>query len=151
MSVAKIFRRNVITVAPDRSLREAAEVMRAQHVGSLVVAEGEIGACRPLGVITDRDIVVEAIAAGVNPEAVTVGEVAAAAGAVVTVALGDDLFSAATAMRTHRVRRLPVVDDRGRLVGILSFDDLLDGLVEMLGDLARVPRAEQDLEQEARS
>jgi CBS domain-containing protein len=144
MAIAELCRRNVITIDRRESLREAARQLRAQHVGSLVVVDRETDPLIPLGVLTDRDIVVAVDAAGVDLEAVMVGE--AITDPVVTAPADATLWQALARMRTHQVRRLPVVDEDGRLHGMLSIDDVLGVLADTLADMAWLTAAERDRE-----
>jgi CBS domain-containing protein len=105
MKTGQVCSRDVITVRLSTPLTEAAVRMREHHVGSLVVVEPQTR--KPLGMITDRDIVIAVVAAGMDPRIVSVGEVMAGK------------------LRRHGVRRLPVVDAKGALAGIVSLDDLL--------------------------
>jgi CBS domain-containing protein len=107
----------VRAVAPTDSVTEAAQAMKEQDVGSLPVVEGE----RLVGIVTDRDIVVRAVAEGVDPRTATVGEVTS--GDLVTVEPDEDLDDALKLMAQHRIRRLPVVED-GRLVGVVAQADV---------------------------
>lgn len=144
MSVANICRRNVVCVQPDMSVREAAALMRAEHVGTLIVTEKDGGHGRPLGILTDRDIVVEVVAAEIDPDAVRVGE--AMSGDPLTVTEQDDVLQVVGLMRARRVRRVPVLDAGGAVVGVLSIDDLLDALSEALSDLAWLAQSERERE-----
>jgi CBS domain-containing protein len=110
--------RDVETVASDATLEEAAARMKELDVGSLPVRDGE----RLLGVVTDRDITVRATAVGEHPRAVTVREVMTPV--VVTCTEDQDVEAAARLMEEQQIRRLPVVDGAGRLVGILSLGDV---------------------------
>jgi CBS domain-containing protein len=107
----------VRAVAPSDSVTEAAQAMKEQDVGSLPVVEGE----RLVGIVTDRDIVVRAVAEGVDPRTATVGDVTS--GDLVTVEPEEDLDDALKLMAQHRIRRLPVVED-GRLVGVVAQADV---------------------------
>jgi CBS domain-containing protein len=108
---------SVRTVSPSQSLAEAAEVMKGEDVGSVpVVDEGRLA-----GILTDRDIVTRAVAEGRNPETVKVDEIASRE--VVTIDPEQDLDEALMLMASHRVRRLPVVEE-GRLVGMLAQADV---------------------------
>jgi CBS domain-containing protein len=102
---------------PSQSLVEAAQVMKQEDVGSLPVVEGG----RLLAVLTDRDIVVRAVAKGVDLQATRVGDVASRE--PVTVGPEEDLDEALRLMARHKVRRLPVVDEQ-RLVGMLAQADV---------------------------
>lgn len=132
MFVNEIVHRNVVTIAPDCTLRVAAQRMLKQSVGILVVAEE--GSSRPAGVLTDRDIV-GAIARGADPESSPVEPVACGR-PVRTVRDSDEIWDVTATMRRHGIRRLPVVDDAGLLVGIVTLDDLVRVIGQQMSDLA---------------
>ncbi|MEJ2174407.1 MAG: CBS domain-containing protein [bacterium] len=124
MHIKDICSRVVVVTETSTDLREAARLMRDHHVGALVVVDGSDGARRPIGIVTDRDIVVAVVAATeVQPEKVTVGDVMSAD----LVVAGEDVgvFEAVDLMQDRGARRLPVVDAAGRLVGIITLDDVL--------------------------
>ena len=124
MRIKDICSRVVVVAEPGTDLREAARLMRDHHVGALVIVEGSDGARRPTGIVTDRDIVVEVVAAsGVRPENLTVGDVMSSN----LVVAGEDVgvFEAVDLMQDRGARRLPVVDGEGHLVGIITLDDVL--------------------------
>jgi CBS domain-containing protein len=140
-AVSDLATREVAMVDPQATLLECAEAMRNRHLGSLVVADA---AGRPLGMVTDRDLVVEALALQLDPATLTAGDVMSTPAA--TVRLDDDVFDALARMRERGVRRLPVVDARGRAVGVLAVDDLLGVLAEQVDCVVRVLKAEQTRE-----
>jgi CBS domain-containing protein len=148
MNVGEVCSRVVVFAERDMPLVEAARLMREHHVGSLVVVD-ETGAGRvPVGMVTDRDIVVAAVAKGVDPRTVAVGEIMAAE--VVVAQETDSEFDVLRTMRRRGVRRLPVVDAAGRLVGLITLDDLLGLLAEELGSLARAVETERAAEARTR-
>jgi CBS domain-containing protein len=107
----------VRTVSPSQSIAEAAEMMKSEDVGSVpVVEEGRLA-----GILTDRDIVIRAVAERRDPQTVKVDEIASRE--LVTVEPEQDLDEALTLMARHQVRRLPVVEE-GRLVGMLAQADV---------------------------
>jgi CBS domain-containing protein len=108
---------NVRSAAPTQSLADAAQMMRDEDVGSLPVVEAD----RLIGILTDRDIVVRAVAERVDPQSAKIGDVASKE--VVTVEPEQDLDDALELMARHRVRRLPVVED-DRLIGMLAQADV---------------------------
>ena len=108
---------NPRTATPAQSLAEAAQIMQSEDVGSVPVVEDG----RLVGVLTDRDIAIRAVAEGVDVKTLNVGDVASRE--PVTVEPGQDLDEALALMARHQVRRLPVVDD-GQLVGILAQADV---------------------------
>jgi CBS domain-containing protein len=123
MKVREFCSKEVVTVEPLATLREASIVMRNYHVGCLVVVERDGESARAVGIITDRDIIVAAIAVpGVRPEGIRVCD---AMSKRLAVAREDDgVFEAVQTMREHGVRRLPVVAPDGTLRGMVTADDL---------------------------
>jgi len=140
----------VVTAEPGMSLREAALLMRNRHVGALVVVERKDGVTRPVGVLTDRDIVVAVIAVpGARPEAIRVAD---AMTTQLAVAREDDgLFEIAQRMSERAVRRLPVVGVDGGLKGIVTLDDVLRVVSAELGQLAEGLRWGRMRERETRA
>ena len=134
----------VVTAERETSLTECARLMRAEHVGSVVVVDESDGVRRPLGIVTDRDIVVEAVALGLDTDTLTVGDIMGSR--LATVGEEEDLLAALARMREHGVRRLPVVDRTGRLAGILTIDNLLEAFSEQLEAAVGVVKAEQTRE-----
>lgn len=134
MHVEDICTREVVSIGPAVSLIEAAETMRRGHVGTLVVCDGADGARVPIGMLTDRDIVVSAIATGLAIETLHVGDVMTRP--AVTCHSSDLLFDAIAAMRRQGVRRLPVVDEHGALAGIVSAQDIWGAVADQLGTLS---------------
>ena len=116
--IADIMSTDVRTVQPQDSLRRAAQCMQELDVGALPVCDGE----RLLGMITDRDIAVRAIADGLNPDEACVSDIMTPDVAFCTA--DQDAEEAKRLMGARQVRRLPVIDDSRRLVGIVSLGDL---------------------------
>jgi len=148
MNVDLVFNPNVATVAAKTDVADAAKLMRDQHVGDLIVTEPRGGQTVPIGILTDRDIVVGVIAKRVEPGSVTVGDVMTRK--VLTVREDASLEFALREMRRHGVRRAPVVRANGGLVGVIAFDDIIQHLAVQLGRLADLIRLEQDAETKAR-
>jgi CBS domain-containing protein len=144
VSVRDLAAHEVVTVSPTATLAECAQIMRAQHVGSVVVIDDQGSRDNPRGIVTDRDIVVEAVAVGLDPSALTAADVMTTP--LATVRDGDDILDALARMREHGVRRLPVLDDAGHLSGIVAVDNLLEALAEQLDAVVRVLKAEQTRE-----
>jgi CBS domain-containing protein len=138
MSIADICQRQVITIEADASLREAAASMREHHVGALVVVDATEPS-RVAGVVTDRDLAIEVLAGDVDAARVRVGQLVN--GSPVAVAGSASIQDAVAAMEEGGVRRLLVTDDEGRVVGFLSFDDLLAAVATELSGLAGVLRS----------
>lgn len=123
MKVREFCSKDVVTVEPLASLREASILMRNRHVGALIVVEKTGTGDKPKGIITDRDIIVAVIAVpGARPEGIRVGD---AMSTRLAVAREDDgVFEAAQVMAERGVRRLPVVGQDGTLRGLVSADDI---------------------------
>ncbi|MGW8321311.1 MAG: CBS domain-containing protein [Thermodesulfobacteriota bacterium] len=149
MSVGYVCTREVVILDAEASIREAARLMRKHHVGTIVVVEKVTAGLRPVGILTDRDIVVQAVALEVGLEEVTVGDLMSTD---LLVALEtDDVPSTMERMKKKGVRRTPVVDGDGCLVGIVTADDLIEFLASQITDLAGVIAREQKLEAELRA
>ena len=150
MNVGSICRHQVITVTPRTDLVAAAQLMREQHVGFLVVVEPEPNTTfgRPVGVLTDRDIVISVVARDADPKSLTVADVMKQYPAMVDET--DPLDQALHTMRRMGVRRLPVVGSAGMLTGILALDDVLDVLSGEISDVSGTVRNEQRIESRLR-
>jgi CBS domain-containing protein len=130
------------------TIAEAARLMRQHHTGDLVVTDESDGTPEPVGIVTDRDIVMEVIAKGHDPDRTQVGEVMARP---LVLASGSETVSTAIErMRAHGVRRLPIVDDRGAVFGIITLDDLYRVLAEHTAALAAIVSKEQTRENRGR-
>ncbi len=149
MAVGEICNREVVIAQKALSVVDAAQLMRKHHVGDLVVVEERNGRRHPVGIVTDRDIVVEVVAAEVNPDALKVGDIMGPE--VATVRESEGLFEALRYMRGKGVRRMPVVDRDGGLVGILTLDDLLSLLAEEMTELAKLVSHERQREATSRA
>jgi CBS domain-containing protein len=148
MSIGELCNRDVVITQKDSSVQAAAQLMRTHHVGDLVVVEERDDRRVPIGILTDRDIVIEVIAEKVDMETVAIGDVMSFD--LVTVQEDDDIFDTIELMRIKGIRRVPVVDSQGGLVGILAVDDLIDVVAEMLWDVAGLIVQEQKRERRAR-
>lgn len=148
MSVGVVCNREVVIVDRGESIHDAARLMRKHHVGDVVVVEGKDGHKRPVGILTDRDIVIELIAAGVDLDALTISD--AMSFDLFTLNENDDLIDSIERMQKQGVRRAPVVGDRGALVGILAVDDVIDLLARQLSAVANLIGRERSSERRRR-
>jgi len=148
MTIGKVCNREVVFIHAQASIPEAARLMREYHVGDLVVIKEKTGKRVPVGIVTDRDIVLEVIAEGVSMDDVSVGDIMS--DNLVTARESDGLLETVKVMRAKGIRRLPVVNDDNELVGILSVDDLIDLFSEQIVDLARLIAREQGREKAGR-
>jgi CBS domain-containing protein len=139
---------NIASCGRDASILEAARLMRQHHSGDLIVVDDPKEDRSPVGIITDRDIVIEVLANELDPATTTVAQVMATH--LVIAAANEDSAVAIARMREHGVRRLPVVDHAGHLVGIVTLDDLLALHAEQAAALAAIVAKEQKREQRGR-
>ncbi len=148
MHIGEICTVPTIFCTRDESVQGAALLMRKHHVGDLVVIDQPDGAKVPVGIITDRDIVVSVIALGLDPASLLVGDIMS--DDLLTTAEHDDVYETIEQMRFRGIRRVPVVDAGGALSGIVSVDDLLEFLAEEMGELSRISSHQQAHEKRAR-
>ena len=140
MNVSEICRRHAITIRAHEELQAAARLMRERHIGYLVVVdENSPDMSRPIGVLTDRDIVVSVLAKGEDPRTLRVGDVMTREPLLIPE--DKSLEYALGEMRRIGVRRVPVTDRAGRSVGVLSLDDVLDAVArQLLGVVGSIHR-----------
>ena len=148
MKAGEFCNREVVVIEKDASVAAAAALMREHHVGSVVVVDALGDAPRPLGVLTDRDIVIEFVTQNVAPEDVEAGD--AVGPELITVTEDTGLYETVDLMRDHGVRRVPVVDTNGVLVGLFASDDALELLTEQLQHLVRLVVRQQRQESKRR-
>ncbi|MBI4819831.1 MAG: CBS domain-containing protein [Deltaproteobacteria bacterium] len=147
MKVRDICTRQVVTMFDDGTVLDAARLMRAHHVGDVIVLRAPDES--PIGIVTDRDIVVGAVALGVSDLAsIFVRDLITRD--LVTVNDDDDVFTAMEIMWPHGVRRIPVLGADGRLSGILTYDDLVHRISEQLADLTRTVKRQVEREKALR-
>ena len=145
MTAGEYCNREVIIVEPTISVTEAAALMRRHHVGDLVVVEKEGEEARPIGIITDRDIVIEVVAQKIDPDSLTVKDIMSTE--PVRVAETVSLLDTLELMKQRGVRRVLVVADDGSLQGLLSADDAIELIAEQLNDLTQLVNREVTREQ----
>jgi len=129
MKITEALRKTGLSVPPDCTLRQAAELMECNAVGALAVVDDE----RAVGIVTDRDLVRRAVARGIAPDARIDSVMSSPA---ITIGADADLHDAVAVFGRQAIRRL-VVERDGRFVGVLSADDLL---IDLAADLASVVR-----------
>jgi len=149
VQVGEFCNREVVVAGREITVADAAKLMRRHHVGDIVIVENEEGPPVPVGILTDRDIVVELLANDVDVRILTLGEVMTFD--LITVREDEDIFRALKQMKNHGVRRIPVVDGQRKLAGILAVDDLIELIAEQLGDLITLFRRQELREKEQRS
>jgi CBS domain-containing protein len=148
MNIRKLCTTDTVCCGRDESVQGAALLMRKHHVGDVVVVDEPDGERTPVGIVTDRDIVVSVIALGLDPISLEVGDVMS--DDLLTAGEHDDPYQTIERMRLRGIRRVPVVADNGSLVGIISADDLLLFLAEEMEELSRISPHQQQHERHAR-
>ncbi|HAV35661.1 MAG TPA: CBS domain-containing protein [Massilia sp.] len=148
MNIGEICTVQTITCARDETVQGAALLMRKHHVGDLIVVDQLDGQPVPVGIVTDRDIVVSVVALGLDPDSLQVGDIMS--DDLLTCGEDDDVYATIEHMRLRGIRRVPVVNRAGGLTGIVSADDLLEFLAEEMGDLSRISANQQAQEKRAR-
>jgi CBS domain-containing protein len=139
MPIDTLLKKPVTLLGPGATCAEAAEAMRKDNVGCVVVVDRDE---RPLGIVTDRDIVVKVIARGLHPQNTALDSVMS--GEPFFLSGDRDLHQLTATMREGAIRRVPVVGEDGRVRGVVAMDDVLLLLAEELGDLAQAVREEVD-------
>lgn len=149
MKIRDIIKTSVITLTKEATVLEAAQIMREQHVGSIIIVDQTKDQSKPIGIVTDRDIVVQLIAKQVPLESIEVQDIMASN--LILSNEEEDVYSVIRKMRTHGVKRIPVINGEGYLKGIVSFEDLFLELSRELTDLARLYLKTKDNEKTLRT
>lgn len=149
MSIGDLCNRDVAFARRDTTAQAAAKLMRHYHVGSLIVIDDSGGKRVPVGIVTDRDIVLEIYALDLDPKVITVGDIMNPE--LFTVPETFGVMETTQLMRMKGVRRIPIVDSEGGLAGIVTVDDVLEVLADELNELARTVSHEQSREVRVRA
>jgi signal-transduction protein with cAMP-binding, CBS, and nucleotidyltransferase domain len=136
MTIGNICNKRVITINKNLTIQKAANIMADQNIGCLIVTN-ESDDAMPIGTITDRDIVVKAIAKDLNLKETNVSEIMAES--VSTIDENKGVFEVIRMMSERKIRRLPIVRDN-QIIGIVAFDDLIIMLAQEINTLAEIPR-----------
>jgi CBS domain-containing protein len=148
MKIGDVCKRGAISIANTEGISEAARLMREHHIGFLIVHQLGDDLRRPIGVLTDRDLVIEVMARKVDPEALRVDDVMTRKPLVAIET--EDVSDLLQAMHLGGVRRVPVVDVRGALTGVIAIDDIFDMVTNFMCDLTGSIKHEQRMERRAR-
>jgi CBS domain-containing protein len=138
----------VAVVEPETTALVVAQLMRTHHIGALIVVDAHEKS-RPVGIVTDRDLVLELMAEGLDPAVFTAGDIMSVDLVLATPDM--DAMDAVQLMKTHRLRRLVIADDAGRLVGIATMEDVLELLTRELANLAAGLAGARDREVDERA
>jgi CBS domain-containing protein len=145
MNVGEVCTREVVFVSPATSVRDVGMRMREYNVGSVVVIDNDTGRMIPVGIVTDRDIAVAVLAEDVDPNNLSAKDVMM--GELITANVDEGIWETVQRMSDCGVRRLPVTDKNGSLVGLLSVDDLIELLAESMNNLVSLIRHGRQREQ----
>jgi CBS domain-containing protein len=148
MKLKELCTPEVVYCTAQISALHAARLMRERHVGDLVIIDESEQTPAPIGIVTDRDIVVEVLAKDLDPATTPVGQIMRTP--LVIARTSEEADNALERMRAHGVRRIPVLDEHEQLTGILSLDDLLKRLAADAAGLADIVTREQDREHRLR-
>ena len=129
MKLGEQFKKDVATALPDASIRKVTHLMRERGVGAVIVIDEKN---KPIGIVTDRDVAL-ALAVDEKDPDTPVREIIPAE--LITIGEDEGIFNATQYIFGYQVRRLPIVDSSGKLVGIVTMDDLLALLARELGNL----------------
>lgn len=148
LTIGEVCNRTVVYATESMSLKQAAGLMRDEHVGCLVVAIEAEGGRIATGMVTDRDIAVVAVARDFDPQTLSVGDIMSRE--LVTARPEESIYDVLHKMRRHGIRRMPVTSDNGSLIGIVTLDDLLEIVVDELQCFVQAMTKEQQREKRVR-
>ncbi len=132
MSLGNLCRREIICVDPRTTVKEAAKLMEEKNIGSTIVVQER----KPIGILTDRDILLRVMNRGLDPEKTFVDEVMTKK--IVTLRGDTGLFEALQKVKGKGMRRFPIVDSNGNLQGIMTLDDIFYLLGKEMSDMASI-------------
>lgn len=147
MRVRDVSTKNVVSVDAEDSIFQAAQRMREQHVGDVLVVKDNQERC--VGILTDRDITIEIVANRIDPESIKVRDVMS--DEVLMIDQDEDVLEALEMMSRAGVRRLPVMNEARRLCGIISVDDIIGTLAESLLEVSTLAHRQRYREETRRA
>lgn len=148
MNAGELCNRNAVVADASSTIPQIAQLMREFHVGSVIITKDSSGLRKPIGIITDRDIVIEMIAKDLPVDSCNAGDMMSYQ--LVTARENEDVWEVMEEMRSKGIRRIPIVDHRDALVGILAADDLIEYVRDQLDELAGLLGREQNKEKQQR-
>lgn len=147
LSLDLLYEKDVVCLSADNTVLEAAELMRENHIGDVIVTQDLDGRGAPIGIVTDRDIVLHVVAKNLNPESIKLSEIMTKK--IVTANENHDLSDLVKLITEEGVGRLPIVDKEGNLKGILSSKRLFQYFTQCLWDLSTFSGQQQRREGKA--
>ena len=148
MSIAEFCNRDVVCATRDTTILEAANLMRRHHVGDIIIVDEDADRRWPIGIVTDRDIVVDVVAAGLDPRLAKLADLMLEP--LTILEQHASVAQTVSTMAQKGVRRVPVVDVQGALLGIVTLDDLLAHLAPPLANLGELVAHTRQREMEKR-
>jgi len=148
MPIGDVCTRRVFVAGRDATIADAASMMRENHVGNLVIVEETNGRRKPTGIVTDRDIAISVVAKDVDASKVTIGDLVTRE--LISAHENQGIFETLRNMRTHGIRRMPVVDTAGSLIGIVAVDDIVQLLAEEMSEIGKIFSQEHAFETRTR-
>jgi len=148
MPISECCKLDVVCCDPELSLPDTAALMRKNHVGDVVVIESRNGVRVPIGIVTDRDIVMETMALQLDATLFTAGDIMNTP--LVTVKENAGFIETLRLMRSNGIRRIPVVTDSGTLYGIVTADDIVRALALELSLVTEVMSGQTEHERRLR-
>ena len=148
MPIGEICVREVVVAPKETTVQDAAHLMRQHHVGNLLIVDRPNGDGRPIGIVTDRDITISVVATKLDPSVFTLGDLVTEN--LVSAREDQGVFETIQQMRLKGIRRMPVVNKDGKLVGIVSVDDVIQLLAEEMNELSKLISHEQTREAQLR-
>lgn len=136
MPIEELCERKVLTATPETSVYLAAKLMKENNIGNVVVVDNKTGSVKPIGIITDRDIATKIVADNVDPTKVCVNDMMT--GSLFSLNKNQGVSEALKMMSEKGVRRVPVVDDAGNIVGILTVDDFFMLIAHEVAHIAKL-------------
>ena len=144
MDLEKIGKKKVVTILEQEGVGDAARLMRENHVGDIIVVEEHNHKMIPIGMVTDRDIVMATLAVGASPDPFTVGDVMTTN--LVTVRENETLNHVIDLMKVHGIKRLPIIGKNQELLGIIAVEDIMSFLSSELSALSEVSQRQKEVE-----
>ena len=145
MKIGKLCKRKVVYCGLEASALEMARIMRADHVGDVLVVDDRDGRRKPVGIVTDRDLVVQVLANEVDPNRICAADVMGQE--LIVADEHEELHETVRRMRWKGIRRIPVVNAAGDLVGIAAVDDMTETLIETLADVSKISERQRAVEE----
>ncbi len=146
LTLSELYQKNVVCLKFNNTATDAAKLMLENHIGDVVVIDDESGKSIPVGIVTDRDIVIATVAKGLDPKSVKLSEIMSKK--IVTASESEGLGNLVKMMTDEGLSRLPIVDSSGELKGILTSKKLFQTFTNALCDLASISVAQQRREEE---